>query len=590
MPLQLKKLLVIDYLCIYLFNSKLMPLFLFLLTALLAVMSPARAQTACPLVPLQVERLPNLHTPRAGHATLCVGGEVVVMGGHTNGFVPTPTAEYFSDGQWHSLTMVYSHDQGLVVPMSDGRVLVAGGHAQDLGIGQLFSVELYHPRSHTFEGYGCLDQKRCFADGVELDSGRVVISGNWYADDAIECYQGERLFSPVKPVAQMRAQPCIFRTAPDDAIIFSPKDEHGQAIDTIIIDRVKGEPFTVPLFNQWRPLLRHMVFRSEESFVGDVDRQQYTYLLAVQNVEEQLAIARVHNGVAELLPTVCPIPMESQGDSISYITSVIADRHARKGYVMGIGHDNNRLYVLTIDYSQSPAPLTLGYCEPQDSIGLSTPVLTPQGNLLMAGGVTDSNFEPNNTVVLFCVGNPAEFQEATAERPSSLLWWLLLPIAVLLIAVAWWVLVRRRPSPKGTASEPLPTVPQPVTTASVATEGTVSVDMFDSEELMNSIALLMEKEKVYQNSKLKLQDVADRLSTNRTYIADCIKAAKGVSFPTFVNAYRVEHAKQLLSMHHDMKISTVGRESGFSSDASFFRLFKSYTGMTPKEWVAFSRS
>ncbi len=56
----------------------------------------------------------------------------------------------------------------------------------------------------------------------------------------------------------------------------------------------------------------------------------------------------------------------------------------------------------------------------------------------------------------------------------------------------------------------------------------------------------------------------------------------------FFTAYRVEHAKQLLSMHHDMKISTLGSESGFSSDTSSF-LFKSITGMTPKEWGHFKK-
>ena len=49
------------------------------------------------MVKIEVERLADLNTPRTGHATLCVGGEMVVAGGHTTGFVPTATAEYYAD-------------------------------------------------------------------------------------------------------------------------------------------------------------------------------------------------------------------------------------------------------------------------------------------------------------------------------------------------------------------------------------------------------------------------------------------------------------------------------------------------------------
>ncbi len=50
---------------------------------------------------LEAERLPDLNIPRAGHNVFYVGGELTVVGGHTSGFVMTPTAEYFSDGAWH---------------------------------------------------------------------------------------------------------------------------------------------------------------------------------------------------------------------------------------------------------------------------------------------------------------------------------------------------------------------------------------------------------------------------------------------------------------------------------------------------------
>ena len=76
-----------------------------------------------PILPLRVERLPDLNVPRAGHQTFYVNNEMVAVGGHTSGFVPTPTAEYFRDGQWHLMNTVYKHDQGFALPLKSGKVM-----------------------------------------------------------------------------------------------------------------------------------------------------------------------------------------------------------------------------------------------------------------------------------------------------------------------------------------------------------------------------------------------------------------------------------------------------------------------------------
>ena len=94
----------------------------------------------------------------------------------------------------------------------------------------------------------------------------------------------------------------------------------------------------------------------------------------------------------------------------------------------------------------------------------------------------------------------------------------------------------------------------------------------------------MENQKPFLNSDLKLQDVADLLGTNRTYLTDNIKAATGQTFTQYVNTYRVEYAKELLSSHPDEKISAIWVESGFATESSFFRTFKAVTGTTPSEW------
>ena len=96
----------------------------------LAALQPLQSQK------IEVERLPDLNIPRAAHSLFFVNGELTVAGGHTNGFVPTPTAEYLKDGKWHLMDMVYNHDFGFSVVLKSGMVLLGGGSEQPIGIGQ----------------------------------------------------------------------------------------------------------------------------------------------------------------------------------------------------------------------------------------------------------------------------------------------------------------------------------------------------------------------------------------------------------------------------------------------------------------------
>jgi AraC-like DNA-binding protein len=96
----------------------------------------------------------------------------------------------------------------------------------------------------------------------------------------------------------------------------------------------------------------------------------------------------------------------------------------------------------------------------------------------------------------------------------------------------------------------------------------------------------MEDQKVYLNNNLKVGDIAAELDVPSRMVSDSIKANRSCSFAQFVNGYRIEYAKQLLRNRPDAKMTAVYVESGFSNEMSFFRTFKAFTGMTPKEWMA----
>lgn len=538
-----------------------------------AVIDKAKETTPCPFIKMEVERLPDLNIPRSGHEVLAVGGEYVVFGGHTSGFVPTPTAEYFKDGQWHLMKMVYNHDFGTSVKLKSGKVLLAGGAADNIGVGQTYTAELYDPQSHTFDGFGSMDIKRAKLSALELDSEKVVIAGNWLHDDAIEQYDGKTSFTYVKDVRQHRSFPYIIRIAKDDALIIGSRSNKNEKARPVA-DRLKGDTINIPLLETWHPFPERKGF-STESFIGDESQGIYSYLIPVEDDNGQVAIMKVENGRFSLLPTVCPIPMRSQFGGIWYFTSVIVDRQIGRAYLIGVNSDlrtnheaGYRYYVLGIDYAHAsdkqPAPLMLYYTDLIPDFLESMPIVTNDGDLLMAGGMKEiSYFKPSNMAYLLLVGN----HPSSARSESS--WYLpvVISLGIVVLICCLSFLLRRR-----TRSREVAVAPE------------VSAVQTVDSDLMSRICELMESQKLYLNSGLKITDIALALGVNRYYISDCINSTKGCSFSQFVNSYRIEHAKRMLSVQPDIKLSEVWMSSGFSTERTFLRAFKAITGMTPSEF------
>ena len=528
---------------------------------------------------LETEQLPDLNIPRYGHCTFIVNGELTVIGGHTTGFVPTTTAEYFSGGTWHTMHTVYAHDYGIVIPLKSGKVLACGGANEPLGIGQTYPAEWYDPTTHTFEGFGSMDMKRCNFSATEIDSGRMVISGNWFSDDCIELFDGHSTFVRVKDVAAKRSCPYILRTAKDNVMIFSSLDtKHTSGIrpDSIIVDQLWGEPFHAPLLDEWRPLAYDIPRISDLFFIGDETAGDYAYLLPVKNTENQIGFVKTCGTNFSLLSTTCAVPMMFQGDSIQYHFPVV-DRQRGRGYLVGFNRQSKQVYVLRVDYTENPAPLTFYHTDPLPNIGLCWPVLNDDGNLILAGGLDNSNYYPLKSVVVLRINPEAPMVVAHASFS-----WLWIGVGlVLLAAFIVYLIIRAR-----RATQRKDDLEEKADEANETEEPTASMTPTSSvtdDELLQRVCQLMEEERLYLNSGLKISDVAMAAGCNRNVLSACINNLRNCSFSKFVNTYRVEHAKQLL-IQPDTRASEVWMETGFANETTFFRAFKAIVGMTPSEW------
>lgn len=504
---------------------------------------------------LEFERLPDLYIPRAGHNVFYANGELTVVGGHTSGFVMTPTAEYFCDGAWHTISTVYHHDNGMAVVMSDGKkVLLAGGHDKNLGIGQSFEAEMYNSATHTSEGFGSLERSRALAQGVELTDGQVLIAGNHKDNDGFEIFDGKKSFHHVKDVSIWRSAPYLLPISDNDVMAFgSVWRGRFEPCDTVY--RLNGEPFTEPLLNDWMPFLYDQNNHANESFIGDETAGDYSYLIAAYNNEGNVAFIHIKDTVFSLLETTIPVPTMSEYGKIKYNRPAIADRLSKKAYLVGTD-TTNRVYVVAVEYDKQPAPLTLYNIGPLEDFGDATPILTPDGDLIIAGGITDDNFAPLASVWLIHIGTEKALVDA--ETICDLTWLWVLGGLLLVIAIVAAIRYDRRHRTK----------------SEIATD-----------ELMARIVQLMETQQVYLNQDLKVSDVADALGVHRNTISACINAQKGCSFNQFINDYRIEYAKKLLRETDEIKIAHICHEAGFATESTFFRAFKASTGMTPKEWA-----
>ena len=104
-------------------------------------------------------------------------------------------------------------------------------------------------------------------------------------------------------------------------------------------------------------------------------------------------------------------------------------------------------------------------------------------------------------------------------------------------------------------------------------------------ELKQKLLQFMETNKPYLKTDLKISELADSLSVPYHQLSQLINDEFLVNFYDFINKYRVEDAKKLLiEDDRNYKILAIAYEVGFNSKATFNRVFKKFTDLTPSEF------
>jgi AraC-like DNA-binding protein len=523
-----------------------------------------------PFQPMRVERLPDLHAPRGAHQTRMLDGELTVLGGHTDGFKPLETLEYFRDGAWHVVPMAHAHDGGFAVTLPDGTVMMGGGSAESFGIGQTWGADLYNPATHTVRTIGVMDRKRAYASALALPDGRVLIAGNWYAGDAVALYDPATGFSLLKELPEGWMQPWILPVSEEEFIFFGHDHNMGGPVDAQV-ERLRGEAFREPLLETWEiPMC--CVSTSSGSCIGE-----NMYLLPARGrADGRWGLLKVAGGVFSEVELDTPIPSEGVGGKpVVWLYPAQVDRPRRTAWMQGSDRDGHR-YFARIDYDaildggKASVELFSATC-PEGRFFHEMALLVPDGRLVLAGGTgqdersEDFMYDSFSTTSAVWVFQPGPVAEA-----GRFPWGWLAGGGLLLggvLALVFRRLRRRRALAAGDASLP----------------EDAGTDV--RTDLLAQMSVLIEEKELWKRKDLRIGDIAAELASNRTYVSALLNGISGTSFTALINGYRIRHAQRLMLEHPDMVLDQVAEESGFSSRTAFYSNFKALTGLSPKQWL-----
>jgi len=104
--------------------------------------------------------------------------------------------------------------------------------------------------------------------------------------------------------------------------------------------------------------------------------------------------------------------------------------------------------------------------------------------------------------------------------------------------------------------------------------------------LLSKFEDLIINRQLFLTPGLTINDIAEKLGTNRTYISQLVNDEYKMPFPDFLNSLRIDYAEQYILHNRDAKQNEVALACGFPSASSFNVTFKKITGVTPRIWLA----
>lgn len=113
----------------------------------------------------------------------------------------------------------------------------------------------------------------------------------------------------------------------------------------------------------------------------------------------------------------------------------------------------------------------------------------------------------------------------------------------------------------------------------------ISLDPEAIENAAQRLTYMFQVEKIYRNGRISLDSLSERLGLQPYQLSGIVNSRMGRSFTELVADYRVDEVKKRLSdPDESANILNIAYDAGFGTKASFNRVFKELTGLTPSEF------
>ena len=103
------------------------------------------------------------------------------------------------------------------------------------------------------------------------------------------------------------------------------------------------------------------------------------------------------------------------------------------------------------------------------------------------------------------------------------------------------------------------------------------------------LLLFIQEKKLYLDPKLNQQTLVNKFGTNRQYIYEAISKNGNENLRGVINRFRINETKEIveekMKASQPIDLIDLSARVGFNSYQTFYRAFKTITGLTPNEYL-----
>ncbi len=110
------------------------------------------------------------------------------------------------------------------------------------------------------------------------------------------------------------------------------------------------------------------------------------------------------------------------------------------------------------------------------------------------------------------------------------------------------------------------------------------IEGLDIEATLVQLSALMEERRLYRIEDLTLAACAAELEIAPYQLSQLLNEKMQNNFSTYINAYRINEAREIIASNPDRSLSTIGYDVGFNSISTFYSWFCKLTGVPPGKY------